>query len=391
MGNDKALPPVAYLTIISMVSPIALNILLPALPDIAVALNATTSEIQLSLTLYLFSLAVGQLLCAPLADRFGRRLVLLIGIAIHFIGCLLGATAADLNSLLLARLLQALGGCTGMVLARTILLDKYARDKAAGKIGYITLAIALSQAIAPALGGYINLYYHWQALFYASLLLSSLSWLIVLLAIPETAAYTTDKLQLKPIIRQYITTIKMPDYLGYTLSTTFIACGFYLFIGSAPYIVQQYIGDHSVNFGNWFLWVSFGFMFGSYIAALVSAKYGVRNMILVGHCLCALGAVVMLTAITLFGFQYVTLFLPMALFTIGRGCSQPNSQSAGISTSQGSPSMASGLTGFIQLTVGTACVQVTPFILAAHPLWVIVAITLCPVLAFIAYYTTARE
>ncbi len=75
MGNDKALPPVAYLTIISMVSPIALNILLPALPDIAVALNATTSEIQLSLTLYLFSLAVGQLLCAPLADRFGRRLV----------------------------------------------------------------------------------------------------------------------------------------------------------------------------------------------------------------------------------------------------------------------------------------------------------------------------
>ena len=75
----------------AMVSPIALNILLPALPSIASQLNVSTNEVQLSLTLYLLSLALGQLICGPLADRFGRRPVLLCGIALHFVGCLLGA------------------------------------------------------------------------------------------------------------------------------------------------------------------------------------------------------------------------------------------------------------------------------------------------------------
>nr|WP_315983489.1 MFS transporter [Aliamphritea spongicola] len=103
------LPGIAWFTVMSMVSPVALNILMPALPDIAADLNVSTDEVQLSLTLYLLTLAFGQLICGPLADRFGRKPVLLAGIALHFVGCLLGAFADDLQSLLLARVLQAAG------------------------------------------------------------------------------------------------------------------------------------------------------------------------------------------------------------------------------------------------------------------------------------------
>lgn len=391
MENTKPLPPIAYFTIMSMVSPIALNILLPALPDAASDLGVTTSEIQLSLTLYLLALAIGQLICGPLADRFGRRPILLIGIAVHFIGCLLGAFADDLSSLLIARIFQALGGCTGMVLARTIMLDRYSRDQAAGKIGYITLSIAISQAIAPTLGGHINLHLGWQYLFHFSLLLSTVSWLIVLFMIPETAKQTTDSLRISRILNQYWDVLKAPNYLGYALSTTFIACAFYLFIGSAPYIVDQEIGGTSADFGNWFLLVSFGFMFGSFNAAKLSAKLGVQRMITLGHCLSTLGAVTMLVCVYSFGIHYLTLFLPMALFTIGRGFSQPNSQSAGISCSQGSPSTASGLMGFIQLITGALCAQLTPAILAAGAIWVVTIILLCPILAFVAYYSTVQK
>ncbi|PIE25078.1 MAG: Bcr/CflA family drug resistance efflux transporter [Neptuniibacter caesariensis] len=391
MEQQKPLPPIAYFTIMSMVSPIALNILLPALPDVADNLGVTTSEVQLSLTLYLFSLAVGQLICGPLADRFGRRPVLLVGITIHFVGCLLGAFADDLSTLLTARVLQALGGCTGMVLARTIMLDRFSRDLAAGKIGYITLSIALSQAIAPTLGGHINLQFGWQYLFHFSLLLSTVSWLIVMFMIPETAKEKTGSLRLNRIMQQYWDVLKAPDYLGFALSTTFIAAAFYLFIGSAPYIVDRHIGGSSADFGNWFLLVSLGFMFGSFNAAKLSAKLGIRRMITLGHSLSLLGAIIMLVSMLSFGLNYITLFAPMALFTIGRGFSQPGGQSAGISCSTNSPSTASGLMGFIQLLTGTLIAQVTPLILAFGPIWIMTAILLCPMLAFSAFYTTRKQ
>ncbi|WP_299177395.1 multidrug effflux MFS transporter [uncultured Neptuniibacter sp.] len=387
MQQQKPLPPIAYFTIMSMVSPIALNILLPALPDVASELGVSTGEIQLSLTLYLFSLAIGQLICGPLADRFGRRPILLYGIALHFIGCLLGAFADDLSSLLLSRVLQALGGCTGMVLARTIMLDRYSRDQAAGKIGYITLSIALSQAIAPTLGGYLNLYLGWQYLFHLSLLLSTISWLIVLTMIPETASQKTDSLRIDRILKQYWEVIRAPKYLGYALSTTFIACAFYLFIGSAPYIVNSEMGGNSADFGNWFLLVSCGFMFGSFNAAKLSSKLGTHRMIMVGHSLSLLAAVIMLTAALLLGVGYLTLFLPMALFTLGRGLSQPNSQSAGISCSTKSPSTASGLMGFIQLITGALTAQLTPLLLESGTLWVITVLLCCPILAYAAYFS----
>lgn len=388
MDTQKPLPPIAYFTIMSMVSPIALNILLPALPSVAQALGVSTTEIQLSLTLYLFSLAFGQLICGPLADRFGRRPVLLTGIALHFVGCLLGAFADDLNSLLLSRVLQALGGCTGMVLARTIMLDRYTRDQAAGKIGYITLAIALSQAIAPTLGGHINLQFGWQYLFHFSLLLSTVSWLIVLLMIPETVKQKTDSLKLQRIFAQYKAVLVAPNYLKYALSTTFIACGFYLFIGSAPYLVANEMRGNSADFGNWFLLVSLGFMFGSFLAARLSAKAGIHRMITIGHSLSLSALVLMLVLNYSLGIGFLTLFLPMALFTIGRGLSQPNGQSACISCTDKAPGTASGLMGFIQLLTGAACTQFTPVLLEMGYLWVILTLLLCPILAFIAFWQT---
>ncbi|WP_286239254.1 multidrug effflux MFS transporter [Neptuniibacter halophilus] len=388
MDQQKPLPPIAYFTIMSMVSPIALNILLPALPDVAMQLGITTAEVQLSLTLYLFALAVGQLICGPLADRFGRRPVLLFGIALHFGGCLLGAFASDLSALLCARVLQALGGCTGMVLARTIMLDRYSRDQAAGKIGYITLAIALSQAIAPTMGGHINLHFGWQYLFHFSLLLSTVSWLIVLFMIPETANQRSASLRIDNILRQYWQVLQAPHYLGYALSTTFIACAFYLFIGSAPYIVHQELGGSSADFGNWFLLVSLGFMFGSFNAARFSARLGTQRMIALGHSLSTLAAVIMLLATFSSGISYLTLFLPMALFTIGRGFSQPSGQSAGISCATGSPSTASGLMGFIQLLTGALIAQLTPLLLQLGSQWVMLSLLACPLLALIAYRST---
>ncbi len=363
------LPGIAWFTVMSMVSPVALNILMPALPNIAADLNVTTDEVQLSLTLYLFTLAFGQLICGPLADRFGRKPVLLTGIALHFAGCLLGAFANDLQTLLMARVLQAAGGCTGMVLARTIMLDCYSRSQAAGKIGYITLSIALAQAIAPTLGGQLNVLFGWQVLFHFSLLLSSISWLIVLLVIPETAVNLTTSIRLKTVLLRYKQLITNRTYMGYSTSATLIACGFYLFIGTAPYIVANHLQGTSADFGNWFLIVALGFMAGSFSAAKISAKLGIKTMITMGNGISVVAALSLLIGLLSAELSYFLLFTPMALYTFGRGLSQPNNQSAAIASSDIAPGAASGLLGFMQLLTGALVTQAAPVILAMGTEW----------------------
>jgi len=368
------------LTIMAMVSPVALNILLPALPDMAKNLGLPISAVQLSFTLYLLTLAIGQLLLGPLADRFGRRPVLLAGIVIHMLGCVVAANADNLTWLLVGRVLQALGGCTGMALARNIMLDRHSREVAAGKIGYITLSIGLSQAIAPTLGGYMNFMWGWQSLFYFSMILGSLSWLIVVFKLPETG--TQKELRLSRVLVHYAEVIKSPGYLAYALSTAVVASGFYLFIGSAPYLVADKLRCSSADYGNWFLWVSIGFMAGSFIAAKISKVQGIQRMILGGHLLSLLGGLVLLVSLHI-EFSYIGLFLPMALYTFGRGFSQPNAQSAAISTSLLGPSTASGMIGFIQLLTGGLVAQATPWLMATNSLLIPILIALCPVIGLL--------
>lgn len=383
--NQQPLPPMAMFTIMAMVSPVALNILLPALPDVAADLGLPISAVQLSFTLYLLALALGQLVLGPLADRYGRRPVLLAGVFIHMLGCMVAAIAKDLNWLLAGRVLQALGGCTGMALARTIMLDRHSREVAAGKIGYITFSIGLSQAIAPTLGGYMNLIWGWQSLFYFSMILGTLSWLIVIFKLPETG--TRHELKLSRVLTHYRAVIKSPGYLPYALSTAAIACGFYLFIGSAPYMVAAELNGSSADYGIWFLWVSIGFMAGSFMAGKISKHQGVERMIKYGHLVSSIGAIITLG--TLYhGFSYLALFVPMALYTFGRGFSQPNSQSAAISTTNLGPGTASGMIGFLQLLTGALVAQATPWLMSTNIMLIPLFIALCPL---IGLFLTAKQ
>ncbi len=384
-------PPIPLLTLIAMASPLALNAFIPAMPDVARDLGQQIGTIQLTFTLYLLTLAIGQLICGPLSDYFGRRPVLLVGLALHLVGSLLGATADDITQLISGRILQALGGSAGMVLVRTILLDVYGREGAAGRMGYVVMAIAIAQAIAPTMGGYINLWFDWHSIFYLSLLISTLIWLLALWRLPETGTEKTTSLGVLPILNQYKAVLRLPPYLGYTLSTTFIACAFYLFVGSMPYIVVDQLGGTSADFGNWFLCVSLAFMAGSFLSTRISKRLRIDNMIRLGNGLSLLGGAILLLFALLDHWHYTTLFLPMALLTFGRGMSQPNAQLAAISCSTSTAGTASGLMGFIQLLTGSAVAQSIPFLMDTSVVLLIAFIFLAPLLSWVSHRYAIRH
>lgn len=386
----RATPALPLLVAIAMASPLALNAFVPAMPDAARALDADIGTIQLTFTAYLLTLAFGQLISGPLADYFGRRPVLLVGLGLHVAGSCLAASADGVTALIAGRVLQALGGSTAMVLARTIILDVHGRAGAAGRMGYVVMAIAIAQSIAPALGGYINLWGGWNAVFYLSILMGGLVWLLALRLLPETCAERSDNLRLGRVLRSYSGVLGSGQYLGYALSTTFIATAFYLFVGSAPYIVVEQLGGNSADFGTWFLAVSLAFMLGSFGSTRLAKHFNVDQMVLLGNGLSLIGAVILLALAWLETLSFASLFLPMALVTFGRGLSQPNAQSAAISCAPSAAATASGLMGFIQLLTGAAIAQLVPSLLEMGLTTLFGCLLLAPLLALAAHWHARR-
>ena len=355
--------PIALLAGMAIASPVALNVYAPVMPVLAEQFNTTPFTIQLGYTFYLLTLAIGQLISGPLADRYGRRPVFFWGFLLHILGGLIGILAFEAWHLLLARILQAAGGCTGMLLARSIILDQHGKDTAAGMLGYITMGIATAQAVAPTIGGYLNLAVGWQSVFWVSMVLGSIVWLGALFRLPETAGHKKDTGSLLSSFSRYKTVLSSRSYIYCALSATMVASGFFVFMNSSPFIVDAILKGNSADYGNWFLMVAGGFWLGSLVAGKISSAAGTRRMMLVGCVISGSAAVLMLALFTLQPLSFTALFMPMAVFTFGRGLIQPNAQAAAVSSTSGAVATATGMLGFMQLTIGSLVAQITPLLI----------------------------
>jgi MFS transporter, DHA1 family, multidrug resistance protein len=378
-------PPLPLLSTIALASPLALNLFVPAMPDAAQALETDINTIQMTFTAYLFTLALGQLVAGPLADFYGRRPVLISGLLLHSLGSLLAITANDVSWLIAGRVLQAAGGSTAMSLARTIIIDVYGREGASSKMGYMVMSIAIAQSVAPTLGGFLNLWYGWQSSFVIplgiGLIVATLTWRYL----PETCAQYSDNLRTGRVLSQYRQLLGSAEYLGYALSTTFIAAAFYMFVGSSPYLVVNQLGGNSAEFGSWFMVVSLAFMAGSFLSTRLARHLNIDQMVLLGNSLSLAGGLTLLACVIAGYLTLVSLFLPMAIVTLGRGLSQPNAQSGAIASSPGSAGTASGLMGFIQLISGSALAQLTPVLMASGLTHLMICLASAPALAMSAH------
>ena len=176
----------ALLMAMTAIGPATLNILVPALPHLVERLATDAGTAQLTLSLYLLSLATAQLLLGPLSDRFGRRPVVLAGLSLAVVAALAALAASSIGALIAVRTLQAVGASTGIVIGRAIIRDLYARERAAAMIGLVTTAMVIAPMVAPLIGGVLDTVFGWQAIFLFLALFSGavLVWAVAVL--PET-------------------------------------------------------------------------------------------------------------------------------------------------------------------------------------------------------------
>src|SRR5438105_6965094 len=163
--NARPVPSLALLAAVTALAFCALHMVVPALPLLVAVFDDSAARVQLVLTLYLAGIAAGQLVYGPLSDRFGRRPVLIAGLAVFLAGTMLCGLAGSLAVLIFGRVLEACGACAGIVLARAIIRDVYEREAAARGLALVMMVMSFAPAISPAVGAYLAEWLDWRAIF----------------------------------------------------------------------------------------------------------------------------------------------------------------------------------------------------------------------------------
>ena len=374
------------------IAPLTLNIIVPAVPNLAVQMNATADTVQLTISLYLLVLACSQLALGPLSDKFGRRPVIIGGLALTAVTSIGALLASSIEGLILARSLQALGASSGLVIGRAIIRDLYHRDRAASMIASVTMVVIAAPMIAPLLGGLLDTLFGWPSIFIATSLACVLVVAWVVIALPETRARQPEG---KPVRLGEEIRALMADrrFIGYVLCAGLGTAPFFAFLGGGPHVVVSIMGRTSAEYGLWFAINAVGYLFGNYIAARYSSWVGIDRMISWGLLVSLAGVVLSVTLTGLFPqWGPATLFVPQLVISAGNGFLLPNSFAGAVSVRPQASGAASGIAGFTQMALGAIATQMATWVLAgaatAFPLAVLMALILTA--AAVAYVMLVR-
>jgi len=340
----------ATLAMLTSLGPLSTDMYLPALPAIAEGLGTTIAGAQLTLSAFLLGFALGQFLYGPLSDRIGRRPVLGFGLGLFLVATLACIIAPNIETLTLARFVQALGASAPIVLARAIVRDLYEGPRAGRELSRMGTIMGLVPAIAPVLGGVIHVAFGWRAVFAAILIAGLMLTIVVLRHLPETLrSRETTPLSLKAILAGFALLLRHPTYRVYVGLSALTYSGLFAFISGSSFVLQGVYGLSELAYGFSFGFVVIGFIAGTLIAQRIVGSRGLDGTIGLGVLCLAGGGIGMLALSAIGTGSALEVVLPMALYGIGVGLTMPQCMASALTPFPERAGAASSLLGIIQM------------------------------------------
>ncbi len=349
--NPNTPPHIITLVLITGMSAMVMNMFLPSLPAMTEYFHADYRVTQLSVALYLGFVAVLQVFIGPLSDRFGRRPILLYGMAVFLIATVGCIFAPSIEVFLVFRMIQATVGVS-MVLSRAIARDMYDSSQAASMIGYITMGMAIIPMLSPAVGGLLDELFGWKASFWVFLVLGAAVFWLIWADVGETN--TNQSSSFRQQFSQYPELLLSPRFWGYSLAAAFASGAFFAYLGGAPFIGKEVYGLPPSKLGFFLGAPALGYMAGNFFTGRFATRYGVNRMVLWGAIISTSGVFISLL-LSLNGLGTIYTFFGFTIFVgVGNGLILPNATSGMLSVRPHLAGTASGLGGAIMMGGGAA-------------------------------------
>lgn len=375
IARDRSLLPT--LIALSMIGPLALNIFLPSLIHMEYALNTTYATVQLTISVFLATIAVATLAVGPLSDRYGRRPVALYGTLVFAIGSGLCLVAPTIEFLIAARVIQALGACVGLIIVRAIVRDVYDRDSSASMIGYVTMGMAVAPMVAPAIGGFLDTLFGWRSTFGLVMFFSLLVLFICFFKLPETNQHKSGSIPTRQLLESWKSVLMSKPFLLYAGAITSASCQYFAFIGGGAYICATFLNMTTTEYGLYFTIVAVGYICGNFLSGRYASRAGIYKMMLYGSLVSGL-AIIAMTLLFVLGFDHpISLFGPMAIIAVGNGMMIPSASAGAVSVQPKLAGATSGIIGTLQVGTGALIGAIVGRLLVSIGEIEVFTVTLC--------------
>jgi MFS family permease len=313
----------SFITLLLLISFASVNAVLftPALPDLTNFFGISEERAQQTILWFLIGYALGQLMYGPIANRFGRKPALYVGIGIQIVSsflCVLSGACHTFTLMVIARFLMALGSGVGLKMTFTLVNECFEPSQVSQKVAYLMLAFAVTPGLAVALGGVLTTHYGWESCFYAGAMYGIVL-LVLVSRLPETLQKPQwDALQLRPMLRGYANQFQDKTLVAGGLLMGGATCFVYVFAALAPFIAMNLLGMTSMEYGLAALLPSLGLITGSIVSAKMAKRYPPLKIVLLGVSLAVCSTLAMILAAITHQSPMITLFLPMILNYFGQ-------------------------------------------------------------------------
>ena len=390
--NTKLFRIAVVLGLLSAVGPFAIDMYLPALPSIGGDLAASPGAVQMTLLIFFLTIGFGQLLVGPLADMFGRKPPLYVGLAMFLAGSVGAALSPTVEWLILFRFIQGLGACAGMTVPRAIVRDLHTGTEAARLMSMLMLVFSISPILAPLTGSLIIDAFGWRGVFWAVTIAGVIGMVLLATSLKETRpAEARVGSTLGGALRGYWTLMGDRSFLGLTAISSFAISSFFVYLSNSSFVIIDHYGMSSRAYSLFFSVNAVSFFAMSQLTGFLSERFGLMRVVRVavtGYAtvMVALFAVMasgvdslpVMAAFLFVGYGFVGLVIPSTSVL----AMEEQGEIAGT---------ASALMGTLQLAIGAVAMGVAGIFFDGTPLPMVAGIAICAVISFtIAHLSLGR-
>jgi MFS transporter, DHA1 family, multidrug resistance protein len=334
-------------------APFSIDMYLPGFGEIARSLGTSVARVALSLSSFFIGISLGQLLYGPLLDRYGRKKPLYAGLVLYLVATFVCMQAKDMDTLIILRFIQAVGSCAATVAAMAMVRDLFGAKESAKVFSLLLLVLGASPMIAPTAGGYIVAVWGWRVIFLVLLILGALITLMTIFFLPESyPADTTFSLKPLPILRNFLSVLRDPQFVVYMLVYALAFAGLFAYVSGSPLVFMDVFHVDKKTYGWIFAGLSVAFIGLSQFNSLLLRRYSSQQIIRV-----ALTGQVVVSIVFLigsiagwYGLGYTILMLFVFLACLG--FTNPNAAALSLAPFSKNAGSASALLGATQMGVG---------------------------------------
>lgn len=391
--NDKLTRPLflAILCTLMAFASLSIDLYLPAMPLMAKELHG---DVELTVTAFLVGFSIAQLIWGPISDSFGRRLPLYIGMLMFIVGSAGCALSKNMEQIVLWRIVQAFGTCTGPMLARAMIRDSFSRVKAAQMFSTLFFFMAVAPIVGPLIGGQIICFSSWRVIF-VTLAALGVIMLISLFALPETLPEDKRvKLSFANAFNNYLVLVKNRIFMKYTLCLTFFYVAAYAYMTGSPFVYISYFGVAPQYFGFLFGLNLLGVMAMSMLNRRLVLRYSLKQLLKIAVFVSLLSAVILALVVKIQIGGVVAVVLSIFLFFSMNGIIAANTTTAALDAAPSLAGSASATIGALQYGSGVVSTLLLAYFKDGTPwpmAWIMLVFTLASIVTLLWPNNTVKN